>query len=152
VGQPGQGIHRRFFLVSVSWGAISFLLAGDVYLSWPLFISNLAVALLLAVWFYRRRYHAVLTLDERGLRLERGGRPAAVRWDEVDRVALVHLGGGRMAVRLYFREPGREPLDLPASDLRLNPSDFRFEVMERVRAARKGPEPPGESANINSAN
>ncbi len=61
----------------------------------------------------------------------------ATRWAEVDRVSLVHLGGGRMAVRLYFQDPGREPLDLPVSDLRLAPSDFRFEVMGRVRSARR---------------
>jgi len=107
------------------------------------------VALLLAVWFYRRRYHAVLTLNEAGFRLERGGAVAAARWADVERVSLVHLGGGRLAVRLYFRDTGREPLELPASDLRLDPFDLRFEVMGRVRAARQGAGPPESSDNIN---
>ncbi len=95
------------------------------------------------MWLYRRRYHTVLTLDDAGLRLERGGVTVEARWADVDRVSLVHLGGGRMAVRLYFSETGRAPVDLPASDLGLNPSDFRFEVMRRVRAAREKPDRPG---------
>lgn len=129
-----------FILLTLVWSVVSLLAFGDIYVSWYLLGVNLLLSALLAWFYYKHRYHTRFSYDEGGFEMIRGRLKISGSWREFGSVSLVHLGGGRFAVRLYRGEPvgaGLVParvgagdfLDIPASDLQLNPPQFRFEVM-----------------------
>ena len=122
-----------FFLVSsFAWFAASYFAFRNVLICWPVFAVNVTVTGLLGWWWYRSRYHAVLSWDEQGFELTKGrGHKSVRKWQDISQVSLVHEGYGRFSVRLH--EIGGAYTDIPASDLRLSPSDFRFEVMDLVQ-------------------
>jgi hypothetical protein len=122
-----------FFLVaSVAWIATSYVMIRDFYIGWPVLIGNVVMAGVVGWWWYRSRYHTIFSWGQQGFELQRGRRPKSSRkWRDFSRVSLVHEEHGRFVVRLY--EDGGEYVDIPASDLKLDPSDFRFEVMELVK-------------------
>lgn len=122
-----------FFLVtSLAWIAANYVILGDFYIGWPIFIGNLLISGVVGWWWYKRQYHAIFSWDQRGFELQRGkGNKSSKEWDDFSRVSLIHEGYGRFVVRLY--EDGGEYIDIPASDLKLESSDFRFEVMELVK-------------------
>jgi hypothetical protein len=121
-----------FILSSAAWFTASYVILRDLYIGWLIFVVNVIVGLLMGWWWYRRHYHAVLRYDDQGLELEKGrAEKASGKWQNFTRVSLVHEGYGTFAVRLY--ETDEKYVDIPASDLKLRPSDFRFEVMDLVK-------------------
>ena len=121
-----------FFLSSLAWFATSYFLFGDLFISWLVFIANVLIGALVGWWWYRRHYHAVFRYDDRGFEMRRGaGKKRQRDWQDFYQVSLVHEGYGKFSVRLY-QEDG-EYVDIPASDLRLPASDFRFEVIDLVK-------------------
>ncbi|MDH4208678.1 MAG: hypothetical protein OEV76_07375, partial [Anaerolineae bacterium] len=122
-----------FFLSSIAWFATSYFIFGDLLISWLIFIANLALGLGLGWWWYRRHYHAVFRYDDRGFELRRGaGKKSQKDWQDFSQVSLVHEGYGKFSVRLY--QADGEYMDIPASDLKLPASDFRFEVIDLLKA------------------
>jgi len=119
-----------FFGITLAWALGNYLAIRDVLLSWPVFIVNLALSAGLGWWYYRYRYHTVFSYDGDGFDLQVGRQRVARRWGEFSAVSLYHRGHGEFAVRLY--EEGGGHVEIPASALRLNPQEFRFEVMELV--------------------
>lgn len=136
VGEMGKAFSLSFVLISILWGVMSFILFGDVYVSWVLFAFNLVVSGILAFLLYRYRYHMTLEYDSKGFRLRRGNEVVSGEWGEFSRVSLFHRGRGDLCVRLYYRNNPDEYLELPAASLGLDPSEFRFEVMKLVEKAR----------------
>ena len=132
----GRIFSLSFVAVTLLWAVISLLTLGDVYISWPLFAVNLAISAALAYLLYRYRYHTVLTYDTEGFELQRGRLCIVGQWREFSCVSLFHLGSGRFAVRLY-RGAREQPVELPASALRLDPWGFRFEVLELLDRPRR---------------
>jgi hypothetical protein len=121
-----------FFLSSAAWFASSYVIFGDIFISWLIFIINVVVSILLGWWWYRRHYHTVFGYDEEGFELQRGGGQRIRKlWRDSSQVSLVHEGYGRFSVRVY--EADGKYTDIPASDLKLPASDFRFEVMDLVK-------------------
>ena len=121
-----------FFLASAAWATTSYMVFGDIRISWLIFIANVAISLGIGWWWYRGHYRAVFGYDERSFELQRGrGRRTHRDWQDFSQVSLVHEGYGRFSVRLH--ESDGKYVDIPASDLKLPPSDFRFEVMDLVK-------------------
>jgi hypothetical protein len=132
-----------FILASMAWIAANYFLLRDFLIGWPILIGNLVVAGVLGWWWYRRSYHAIFSYDEQGFELQWGkADKKSKKWTDSSRVSLVHEGYGRFLVRVY--EDGKDYVDIPASDLKLDASDFRFEVMELV-AGRWVPEGLGST-------
>jgi len=125
-----------FILVSVAWIAANYVVFRDFLIGWPVILGNVLISVAAGLWWYRSRQHARFSWNEEGFELQRGkAAPVVKTWKDVSRVSLVHEGYGRFAVRLYGHE--EEYLDIPASDLRLEPSDFRFEVMDLIGATAR---------------
>jgi hypothetical protein len=126
-----RSIGIFFILVSVAWIAANYVIFRDFLIGWPIIVGNVVVSVAAGVWWYRTRHHARFSWDSEGFELQRGNAaPIAKTWGEISRVSLVHNGYSRFSVRLYETEGDR--VDIPASDLRLEPSDFRFEAMGLV--------------------
>jgi hypothetical protein len=128
-----------FFIVpSIAWIGANYVMFRDFYIGWPVLIGNLFIAGVFGWWWYRRNHHAIFSYGEDGFELRKGRAAKKYRkWSEFSRVSLVHEGYGRFSVRLY--EDGKEYVDIPASDLKLDASDFRFEVMELVASRASAP-------------
>ena len=122
-----------FFLVpSIAWIVSNYIVLRDFYVGWPILIGNVLIAGVGGWWWYRRSYHAIFSWDQQGFELRwGGGNKSSGRWEDFSQVSLVHEEHGRFVVRLY--EDGGEYVDIPASDLKLDPSGFRFEAMELVK-------------------
>ena len=124
-----------FFIVSsVAWivaNLVAFqgVLTGIIL--WVVFIGNLAISGVVGWWWYKRQYHATFSYDQQGFELQRGtASKQSKKWRDFSRVSLVHEEHGRFLVRVYG--DNEEYIDIPASDLKLDASDFRFQVMELV--------------------
>jgi hypothetical protein len=127
----GRSIGIFFILVSVAWIVANYIMFRDFLIGWPIIVGNVVVSVAAGVWWYRTRHHARFSWDGEGFELRRGTSALTAKtWGEISRVSLVHDGYGRFSVRLY--QPEGERIDIPASDLRLEPSDLRFEVMDFV--------------------
>jgi hypothetical protein len=121
-----------FFLASFAWFASSYVIFADIRISWLIFIANIVLSVLLGWWWYRRHYHTVFGYDEESFELQRGGgQRIRKHWRDSSQVSLVHEGYGKFSVRVY--EADGKYTDIPASDLKLPASDFRFEVMDLVK-------------------
>lgn len=95
---------------------------------------NLIVAIALGWRLYKYRYHIVFSYDDEVFTLKKGeGEEVKHKWSDFSRVSLFRAEYGELAVRLYLNE---EFFDLPVSKLRLNPFDFRGEVMKLVSASK----------------
>ncbi len=127
-----------FFGLTFLWAAGNYIAIRDVLLSWPIFIINFVLAAALGWWYYRRRYHLVFSYDDDSFVLNVGNKILANRWAEFTSASLFHPGRGELFVRLYQKND--EFVEIPASLLKLNPSEFRFEVMGLIEKAaeRKG--------------
>jgi hypothetical protein len=126
-----RSIGIFFILVSVAWIVANYVMFRDFLIGWPIIVGNVVVSVAAGVWWYRTRYHARFSWDREGFELRKGTSAVTAKtWGEVSLVSLVHDGYGRFSVRLY--QPEGDRIDIPASDLRLEPSDLRFEVMDLV--------------------
>jgi len=95
---------------------------------------NLAIATILGRRLYKYRYHMVFTYDDEGFILKKGeGEEVKHKWNDFSRTSLFRSEYGELAVRLYLNE---EFFDLPASKLKLDPFDFRIEVMKLISASK----------------
>jgi hypothetical protein len=127
-----KSIAIFFFLSSAAWFASSYVIFGDIFISWLIFIINIVVSVLLGWWWYKRHYHTVFGYDEENFELQRGsGQRIRRHWRDYSGVSLVHEGYGKFSVRVY--EADGKYTDIPASDLKLPASDLRFEVMDLLK-------------------
>lgn len=95
---------------------------------------NVLISAPLGWRLYKRRYHVVFTYDKSGFTLKKGnGKEDSYRWNEYSRVSLVRGEEGDFSIRLY---KNTDFFDLPMSKLKLNPFDFRIEVMKLVSASK----------------
>jgi len=141
----GKSFVIFFLVTSLAWIVANYVIFREFYVGWPILIGNLLISGVLGWWWYRREHHAIFSWDEQGFELQRGGgNRSSKKWHDFSRVSLVHEGYGRFVVRLY--EDGGEYIDIPASDLKLESSEFRFEVMELVkgRLSDGGSRSPGK--------
>jgi hypothetical protein len=136
-----------FFGLTFLWAAGNYIAIRDVLVSWPIFIVNVTLSVGLAWWYYRYRYHTVFSYDESGFDLQVGRQHTARRWTEFSTVSLVHLGHGDFAVCLYDGNEGC--VEIPASALRLNPQEFRFEVMDLIGGSGGGAEDQKGASHAN---
>ena len=94
---------------------------------------NVLISVFLGWRLYKRMYHMVFTCDKNGFTLKKGnGKEASYRWKEFSKVSLVRTEQGDFSIRLY---KNTDFFDLPTSKLKLNPFDFRLEVMRSVSAS-----------------
>ena len=122
-----------FFGFTLLWAAGNYIAIRDILISWPIFIVNLVLSLALGWWYYRQRYRLIFSYDEVKFILQTGKKILTNQWAEFTTVSLFHPGRGELVVRLY-RKNG-EFVEIPAASLRMNPPEFRFEVMQLVEKA-----------------
>jgi hypothetical protein len=97
-------------------------------------VFNVLISAFLGWRLYKRFYHMVFTYDKGGFTLKKGNREeVSFRWNKFSKVSLVRTDEGGFSVRLY---DDSDFFDLPASKLKLNPFDFRLEVMRLVSVGR----------------
>ncbi|TKJ30181.1 MAG: hypothetical protein CEE40_05915 [Chloroflexi bacterium B3_Chlor] len=129
----GKSFVIFFLVTSLAWIAANYVILRDFPIGWPIFIGNVLISGLVGWWWYKRSYHARFSWDQEGFELQWGsGNKSSKEWQDFSRVSLFHEGYGRFVVRLYQDDGAR--VDIPASDLKLDPSDFRFEVMELIES------------------
>ena len=128
-----------FFLVtSLGWIASNYVIFRTFYIGWPILVGNVIISAVLGWWWYKRTYHSIFSYDQQGFEVQRGkASKESKKWGDFSQVSLVHEEYGRFVVRLY--EDDKKYTVIPASDLKLDASDFRFEVTELVSGR-----PPGE--------
>jgi len=127
----GKSFVIFLIITSLAWIGANYVFFRDFYVGWPIIIGNLVISGLVGWWWYRTRHHAIFSWNQDGFELQWGrGKKSARKWQDFSRVSLIHEGYGRFVVRLY--EEDGAYVDIPASDLKLEPSDFRFEVMDLV--------------------
>jgi hypothetical protein len=129
LGDFGKAFSLAFVLISVLWGMLSHFSLGGIYITWHVLLINLTVAGILAGITYRIRYHRVLEYDDSEFTLRVGYRVVKGEWRDYSFVSLYHKGFGTLAVRLYKGSPDEMNfVELPAADLGLDASEFRFEL------------------------
>jgi hypothetical protein len=133
-GDVGKSFSVVFVAITVIWGVVSYHFLGGIYVTWQILVGNLAVSGALAALYYRFRYHRVLEYDGRRFVLRTGSRIVEGSWEDFFLVSLYHKGYAVYALRLYRADPDeRDFMELPASDIGLDPSAFRFELMGYLR-------------------
>jgi hypothetical protein len=129
-GDVGKSFSLAFVAITIIWSVVSYYSLGRVYVSWQLLLGNLAVSATLSALYYRYRYHRVLEYDERRFTLHTGSRTVEGAWKDFYFISLYHKGFGVFTIRLYLSDPDEKDfVELPASDIGLDPSAFRFEIM-----------------------
>jgi hypothetical protein len=99
---------------------------------------NVGVAVVLGWFLYKQWYHIEFSYDDGGLKLKKGKGPPVVRkWNEFSQVSLIRNEYGEFKVGLYANA---ERFEIPASKLKLEPFQFRLQVMDLVQKATSGPQ------------
>lgn len=127
IGSLARSVFIVLLILTLAWSVISLLVFGDILINQFLLVANLVLSVILGWLFYRYYSREVFIYDEKCFELHKGRRSIEGRWNEFSRVSLVHVGGGNFVVRLYHT--GDDSLDLPASALRLDPYQLRFEII-----------------------
>ena len=95
---------------------------------------NLLVSGVLGWFLYKQRYHTEFSYDETGFHLRKGsGAYVDHKWNEFHQVSLARDEIGAFRVRLYGSE---EPFEIPVSRLKLDPFQFRLDVMNLVEMSQ----------------
>ena len=129
-GDIGKSFSLAFIAITAIWGVVSYYSLGRIYLSRQILLGNLAVSGALSALYYRFRYHRVLEYDDQGFASYTGRSIVRGRWKDFSSVSQYHKGYGVFAIRLYSKGPDETDfVELPATDIGLDPSGFRFEVM-----------------------
>lgn len=97
----------------------------------PVFLGDIILSAILGWRIYKNRWHAILSYDHNGFELTRGKNKFSGKWRDLHNVSLFHAGLGKFTVRLYRNET--EFVEMPASDLKMDASAFRFEAMRRMK-------------------
>jgi len=140
IGNLIKSLAIALIILSLAWSTISFLITGDILIIPAVLLLNLVLAVGLGYFYYRWRYHSVLAYNGQGFRLQRGRKLTIGQWADFYQVSLVHLGYGNLAVRLYKVE-GDNTLDIPTTDLKLDASALRFELIGLVKGTPPPPPP-----------
>ena len=130
--------------LTLVWVAISLTLFGDVLLTNWLAGVILTLGIGGGLLYYRLRAHLTLRYDERGFQLWAGRvKAAAGQWGHFNQVSLAHRGYGLFSVRLYITRA--QQIDLPASELKLDPLKLRAQVTGLIAAAAAESQQPSEA-------
>lgn len=122
-----------FLLQALAYIFLAPLMSGPL-IGFLVLSLNVLVSVTIGWRLYKRLYHMIFTYDKNGFTLKKGnGKETSCEWKEFSRVSLVRSEQGDFSVRLYR---DTESFDLPTSKLKLNPFDFRLEVMQLVPAGR----------------
>ena len=121
-----------FFGFLILWAVTNYLFVGDVYLHWSLLVVNAILSLGLGWWYYKSVRHTSFAYDYDGFELHQAKNEVSRQWRQFGKASLLHLGHAIYAVRLYEKDVETASVDIPASALRLDPSAFRFEVMDLI--------------------
>lgn len=127
-----------FFSFTFLWALSNYIAIRDVLISWPVFLVNFILSLGLGWWYYRRRYHTVFLYNQDKFELFVGKQSTTHRWAEFKTVSLYQRRHGEFTIRLH--ETDDTFVEIPASALRLNAREFRFEVMDMVKGLVYKPE------------
>ncbi|MBI2845120.1 MAG: hypothetical protein HYX86_01095 [Chloroflexi bacterium] len=100
----------------------------------PVFVGNIILSSILGWWIYKNRWHAILRYGDAAFELTRGKNKFSGEWRDFRNVSLFHAGMGKFTVRLY--RDGTEFVEVPASDLKMDPSAFRFEAMRLIQGSK----------------
>lgn len=94
---------------------------------------NVAISVVLGWRLYKQRYHMTFSYYDAGFKLKEGyNKDISHNWSEFSRVSLIRTEYGSFSVRLHYDS---DHFDLPVSKLRLNPFDFRWEVIRLLEAS-----------------
>jgi hypothetical protein len=127
-----------FFSFTILWALSNYIVLRDVIISWPVFVANIILSAGLGVWYYRQRFHLVFQYNQDNFELSVGKNKTTYHWADFLMVSLYHQGQGVFSIRLYRADDTF--VGIPATSLRLDPSNFRFEVMDLVKGVITQPE------------
>ena len=141
-GDIGKSFSVAFVAITIIWGVVSYYSLGGIYVSWQILLGSLAVSATLSALYYRFRYHRVMEYDDKHFTLRTGTRVTEADWKDFSLVSLYHRGYGVFGIRLYRGGSDENDfVEIPATDLGLNPSDFRFEVVGYLKKLLDKPAP-----------
>jgi hypothetical protein len=122
-----------FFTLIILWGISNYIILKEIYLHWSIPVINGMLALIMGWLYYKNKRHTIFSYDKDGFQIQVGKKQASGQWSEFSKVSLVHLGLGEFSVRLYRNEVNY--IEIPASALKLNPQEFRFELIQLVEGS-----------------
>jgi len=97
---------------------------------------NFVVAAVLGWYLYKQWYHMEFSYDDVEFQLKKGKNPPVNhKWNEFSKVSLARNEYGEFRVRLYRNG---DQVEIPVSKLKLNPFEFRLQVIDFVAKATSG--------------
>lgn len=101
---------------------------------WHILTLNFIVSLIIGWHLYKRFYHPVFSYNDEGFTLKRGRSwEASYKWSDFSNISLIRSERGEFSIRLYR---GEDFFNLPVSRLKLDPFQFRSELMEFIKKQR----------------
>ncbi|NIM92425.1 MAG: hypothetical protein GTO18_01755 [Anaerolineales bacterium] len=120
-----------FFALNILWGVTNYIFLRGIYLHWSIPAINSMLALILGGLFYRNYRHTIFSYDQEGFQMQVGKNQVSAQWRDFSTVSLFHRGFGEFTIRLY--QNSEDFFEIPASALKLDPREFRFEVIQLVK-------------------
>lgn len=120
-----------FFALIILWSVTNYIFIRAIYLHWSIAAINGILALILGWLFYKNYRHTILSYDKEGFQMQVGKDRAVAQWRDFSTISLFHRGLGEFTVRLYRN--GEDFFEIPASALKLNPQEFRFELIQLMK-------------------
>jgi hypothetical protein len=100
---------------------------------YQIFALNIGVGIVLGWYLYKQWYHIQFSYGSAGFQLKKGKNPPISHsWSEFSKVSLARSEYGDFTIRLYTDSA---PVEIPASKLRLDPFQFRLEVLSYTTSA-----------------
>jgi len=82
---------------------------------------------------YNHSYHMVFSYDDEKFTIRKGKtEQRSFRWEDFEKVSVARSDYGEFMVRLYDGDD--QTVDIPVSKLKLDPFNFRFEVIRLVES------------------
>ena len=125
-----------FFALIILWGVTNYIFIREIYLHWSITAINGMLALILGWLYYKNYRHTILSYDKEGFQMQVGKNQVSAQWRDFSTLSLFHQGLGEFTVRLYRN--GDRFLEIPASALKLNPQEFRFELIQLIKESIGG--------------
>lgn len=132
-GNLGKSFSLFFILITVLQTVIIFLFTKKILAGWLPLAINLILAAIVSYMYYRFRYHITFSYDKDNFILETGKEKISYKWKDFKFISLYYSGLGKTSLRLYINDIYKDDyIEIPVSDLRLHPKDFRSEVLKLI--------------------
>ena len=127
---------KACFVVFLPQVALTFFVPSEFLIRYRFFIvaANLVVSGALGWKVYKHYYHLVFSYDNQKFSIRKGVvEERNYNWADFEKLSLATSDYGVFMIRLYGKDGGT--VDIPVEKLKLNPFQFRPEVMRLLESS-----------------